>query len=158
MADPERNLDRVSAWVNPEGNTPRRRRSFVAGTRSPEKPAESAEIPILPLPTIEDDDLPVLTEVVPDEQPEPPPAAEPAKPERDDEALLAIIADDLVRTLETQLAIELPTLIEATLIGAQAELRNGINSTLEMALRDFLARRRQLRLPLNDPNNDPDNA
>ena len=43
-------------------------------------------------------------------------------------------------------------MIEATLLNAQNELRTGVNSTLEMALRDFLARRQQLRLPLDDPN------
>ena len=152
MAGQENTVDRLGALMHSEGTPPRRRRSFVAGIRRLEDPAEKTEAPTQPLPKLDDDDLPVLTEVVPEEQLIPV-QAEPPKSEPDDEALLAIIGDDLVHSIENQLAIELPTLIEATLLGAQAELRNGINSTLEMALRDFLARRQQLRLPLNDPNN-----
>jgi len=119
----------------------RRRRSFVAAT------TRDAEFTNTPLPTIDDDDLPVLTDVVPAEVEQ----VSEASSEPDEEALLSIIAADLVHSIEQQLAIELPTLIEATLINAQNELRAGVNSTLEMALRDFLARRQQLRLPLDDP-------
>ncbi len=119
----------------------RRRRSFVATT------TRDAEFTNTPLPTIDDDDLPVLTDVVPAEVEQ----VSEASSEPDEEALLSIIAADLVHSIEQQLAIELPTLIEATLINAQNELRAGVNSTLEMALRDFLARRQQLRLPLDDP-------
>ena len=46
----------------------------------------------------------------------------------------------------------LPMLVEAALITTQNELRNGISSIMGMALRDFLAHRQQLRLPLDDPN------
>jgi len=149
MAEPGSIADRVDALMRFEGSGSRRRRSFVAGAG--EKAKEKVEAPLASFPILEDEDLPVLTEVVPEDQLAPPPA-EPPKPEQDDETLLAIIASDLVRSLENQLAVELPTLIEATLLSTQAELRNGINSTLEMALRDFLARRQQLRLPLDDPN------
>jgi len=150
MADQDSIVDRVGALMRPESAGARRRRSFVAGVGHKEEHAEHAEATVQSFPTLEDEDLPVLTEVIPEEQLAPPP--EPPKPEQDDETLLAIIAADLVHSLENQLAIELPTLIEATLLSAQSELRNGINSTLEMALRDFLARRQQLRLPLDDPN------
>ena len=125
----------------------RRRRSFVASVSGKTEPISAP-----PPPISDDEDLPVLTEVVsaeaiiPETQPEP----------YDEEALLAIVAADLVRTLERQLAIELPSLIEATLLNAQEELRSGINSTLDMALRDFLARRRQLSLSLNEPSRDDD--
>ena len=145
MAEQGSMADRVEAMMRPDSLAPRRRRSFVADA------GEKIEAPVPALPPLEDDDLPVLTEVVPEEQLTPPPA-EPPKPEQDDETLLAIIAADLVHSIENQLAIELPTLIEATLLSTQNELRNGINSTLEMALRDFLARRQQLRLPLDEPN------
>ena len=37
---------------------------------------------------------------------------------------------------------------------AGEELRAGITSTMEAALRDFIARRKQLRLPLDEPNTD----
>jgi len=150
MADQDSIVDRVGALMRPESAGARRRRSFVAGVGRKDERAEQAGTAAQSSPTLEDEDLPVLTEVIPEEQLAPPP--EPPKPEQDDETLLAIIAADLVHSLENQLAIELPTLIEATLLSAQSELRNGINSTLEMALRDFLARRQQLRLPLDDPN------
>ena len=123
----------------------RRRRSFVASVSGKTEPISAP-----PPPISDDEDLPVLTEVVsaeaiiPETQPEP----------YDEEALLAIVAADLVRTLERQLAIELPSLIGATLLHAQGELRSGINSTLDMALRDFLARRHQLWLSLTEPSRD----
>lgn len=124
----------------------RRRRSFLASSgRAPEP---IAELPSLQSLVDDEDDVPVLTEIVVEE-----PAAEP-QPAPSEEALLSILASDLVHTLEQQLAIELPTLIEATLLNAQNELRDGINSTLDMALRDFLARRQQLSLPLEESNRD----
>jgi hypothetical protein len=152
MADPINMADRIDAVMHPEGTGlgGRRRRSFVAAA------SDTVELPVHSLPAMkidgpEDlDDLPVLTEIVTVEAA----SAAIAAPEPDpiDETLLAIIAADLIHSIENQLAIELPTLIEATLLNAQNELRTGVNSTLEMALRDFLARRQQLRLPLDDPN------
>jgi len=155
MADPINKSDRIDAVMHPEGTGlgGRRRRSFVAAA------TDTVELPVHSLPTggidgPEDfDDLPVLTEIVTAEATVAAVAAV-AAPEPDpiDETLLSIIAADLIHSIENQLAIELPTLIEATLLNAQNELRTGVNSTLEMALRDFLARRQQLRLPLDDPN------
>lgn len=152
MADPTNRTDRIDAVLHPEGTGlgGRRRRSFVAAA------SDTVELPVHSLSTMEIDgpedldDLPVLTEIVTVEAT----IATIATPEPDpiDETLLAIIAADLIHSIENQLAIELPTLIEATLLNAQNELRTGVNSTLEMALRDFLARRQQLRLPLDDPN------
>ena len=152
MADPINMSDRIDAVMHPEGTGlgGRRRRSFVAAA------SDTVELPVHSLPTMEIDgpedfdDLPVLTEIVTAEAS----VAAVAAPEPDpiDETLLSIIAADLIHSIENQLAIELPTLIEATLLNAQNELRTGVNSTLEMALRDFLARRQQLRLPLDDPN------
>ena len=147
MADPNTVFDRVDALIRPDGSGlgGRRRRSFVAAA------SDRTESLAQPFPTIEDDDLPVLTEVVAIEEPVAAPAP---TSDRVDETLLSIVAADLVHSIEHQLAIELPTLIEATLLNAQNELRTGVNSTLEMALRDFLARRQQLRLPLENPNED----
>ena len=163
MADDHDLVNRANTLMRPEGSplggrpegegvygsSPlggNRRRSFVA------KAATAAESPATtpppPAPD-EDDDLPVLTEVIA------PAAIVPeAPPSRFDETLLSIMASDLVHSIEQQLAIELPTLIEATLLNAQNELRSGIGSTLEMALRDFLTRRQQLSLPLDEPNRD----
>ena len=144
MAENADIVGRADALMRPDASSfgSRRRRVFIAATVDK---TTSVSAP----PPAEDDDFPVLTEVV---------STEPVVPEapavRDDEALLAIIASDLVHNLEQQLAIELPTLIEAALVNAQIELRSGINSTMEMALRDFLARRQQLRLPFEDPDRD----
>ncbi len=132
-------VDRADALMQPDSPAGRRRRSFVAVTA---RRAEAAGTP----PTAIEDDLPLLTEVVSAEE-----TVTEARPDRIDETLLAVIAADLVHTLQQQIAIELPTLIEASLLSAQDELRNGINSTLELALQNFLARRQQLRLPFDDP-------
>lgn len=144
MAENNSIIERTDAFMRPEGNTVggRRRRSFVATTVDKTPPAS-------PAPSEDEEDIPILTEIVASEPPPPEPPAV-----RDDEALLAIIASDLVRSLEQQLAIELPTLIEAALINAQMELRSGISSTMSMALHDFLARRQQLSLPFEEPNPD----
>lgn len=121
----------------------RRRRSFVARTAHAEE-SGSAEVPPLPAPD-DDDDLPVLTEVVPPE-----PVVSVPLADRFDETLVAILVADIAHAIEQQLAIELPTLIEASLLTAKDELHAGISATMEVALRDFLARRRQLRLPLDE--------
>jgi uncharacterized protein (DUF2267 family) len=122
----------------------RRRRSFVAA--QPVRTEPIAEIPTLTTPasTLEDD-LPVLTEVVSAEA-----SVSEKRAERLDETQVALMASEIAHAIEQQLAVELPTLIEAVLLNAGEELRSGINSTMETALRDFLARRKQLRLPLDE--------
>ena len=122
----------------------RRRRSFVAA--QPIRAEPIPEIPTLTTPasTLEDD-LPVLTEVVSAEA-----SVSEKRAERLDETEVALMAAEIVHAIEHQLTIELPTLIEAVLLNAGEELRSGINSTMESALRDFLARRKQLRLPLDE--------
>lgn len=121
----------------------RRRRAFVAAPVMPklEEIVFAAELPA------EDDDLPVLTEVVAPEA-----AVSEASPDRFDETLLSILAADLAHSIETRLGVELPSLIEATLESFQQDLRRGIVAATEAALKDFLARRQQLRLPLDEPN------
>ena len=122
----------------------RRRRSFVAA--QPIRAEPTPEIPTLTTPASTlDDDLPVLTEVVSAEA-----SVSEKRAERLDETEVALMAAEIVHAIEHQLAIELPTLIEAVLLNAGEELRSGINSTMETALRDFLARRKQLRLPLDE--------
>lgn len=124
-----------------------RRRSFVAVplTLSNYPPTDD-----LPEQAADEDDLPVLTEVV---QPEVA-VADAAPVPKIDEALLAMLAKDIAHAIDQQMAIELPTLIEATLQYAKDELRAGIDSTIKIAVRDFLASRQQLRLPLDDPERD----
>ena len=122
----------------------RRRRSFVAA--QPIRAEPIPEIPTLTTPasTLEDD-LPVLTEIVSAEA-----SVSEKRVERLDETEVALMAAEIAHAIEHQLAIELPPLIEAVLLNASEELRSGINSTMETALRDFLARRKQLRLPLDE--------
>ena len=65
-----------------------------------------------------------------------------------EEALASIFASDMAYAIEQHLAAELPALIETALLNAKEELHSGINETVALALRNFLARRQQLRLPL----------
>lgn len=126
----------------------RRRRAFVATPRAEVVMPKLEEIVLPAAAPSEDEDLPVLTEIV-----EPEPAvSEPPAEERFDETLVAILVADIAHAIEQQLAVELPTLIEASLLSAKEELRAGIGATVEVALRDFLTRRQQLRLPLDEPN------
>ena len=122
----------------------RRRRSFVATATMPE--AMDFDLPLLAdTAAPAEDDIPVLTEVVlPD-------APSPEQPrDRFDEKLAARLASEFAHALETRLAAELPTLVEASLAVLEADLRRGILDTAHDAIKDFLARREQLRLPLED--------
>ena len=124
----------------------RRRRSFVATSAAT---ADHASTPM----TGDDDDLPVLTEVVPEGG-----TVEPVTEHRSaplDEAQVSLLASEITHAIEQQLAFELPTLIEASLISASEELRAGITSTIEAAIGDYVARRKQLRLPLGEPGTEP---
>lgn len=122
----------------------RRRRSFVAGTPPPVATAPAAALPSAPAET--DEDIPVLTEEV---LPETPAGAAPR--DRFDETLAARLASEFAHTLERRLAAELPSLVEASLAVLEADLRRGILDTADGAIKDFLARREQLRLPLDEP-------
>ena len=113
-----------------------RRRTFVA-TRS---------VLPAPLPAAEDDDLPVLTEVVSPEAA----VAEP-KTERFDDTQITLLASEIAHAFGEQLANDLPILLETALLRASKELRSGISEIMESALRDFIARRKQLPLPLEEP-------
>lgn len=117
-----------------------RRRSFVA--TSFKKTAAAAPPPT----TAEDDDLPVLTEIVPVEA-----TVSADRAGRLDETQVILLAHEIAQAFGQQLAYELPTLLEAVLLNAGEELRAGITSTMETALRDFIARRKQLSLPLDEP-------
>ncbi|MBP6712233.1 MAG: hypothetical protein KA150_13390 [Propionivibrio sp.] len=120
----------------------RRRRSFVA-TQPATPPAPLG----MPQPVAEDDDIPVLTEVISAEA-----AVSEGGTNRVDETQITLLASDLAEAIGQQLTYELPTLLEAVLINAGEELRLGITATMETALRDYIARRKQLRLPLEEPN------
>lgn len=132
MAEPVDIVDRADSLMQ-------RRRTFVA-TRS---------VLPAPLPAAEDDDLPVLTEVVSPEAA----VAEP-KPERFDDTQVTLLASEIAHAFAEQLASDLPGLLETALLNAGKELRTGIATIMESALRDFLARRKQLHLPLEETGND----
>lgn len=126
----------------------RRRRSFVAA------PAAAADEPLRLTDAVvadAEEDIPVLTEEV---MPEIPTADAPR--ERFDETLAARLASEFAHTLERRLAAELPSLVEASLAILEADLRRGILDTADSAIKDFLARREQLRLPLDEPDNGKD--
>ena len=136
MSDASDVVDRADSLM-------RRRRSFVAARpRAPEiaKPAS------VPLPAIEDDDLPVLTEVVSADA-----AGFDERSERLDETQVSLLASDIAHAIGQQLTFDLPSLLETALLNAGEELRAGITATMETALRDFIARRQQLQLPLEEP-------
>ena len=118
----------------------RRRRSFVAA------PSVKTGVAATPAPAVEDEDVPVLTEVVSVEA-----TILEGSADRFDETQVSILASDIAHAIGQQLTFELPTLLEAVLLNAGEELRAGITSTMETALRDFIARRKQLRLPLDEP-------
>ncbi len=116
----------------------KRRRSFVAIPGGMPNKGEA-------MPT-DDEDLPVLTEVVSAEEV----VAKAVSKRMLDETQVSLIAAEMSDAIQQQLVFELPTLIEAVLVSAGEELRAGITETMEMAMRDFIARRKQLRLPLDE--------
>jgi hypothetical protein len=142
--------DRADKSGKGEHPAPFKRRSFLAARQDEALEAETLRIrreiaDVFPSERpSEDDDIPVLTEIVPasdeardiDEEAPPDP---PANPEVDPEE----ITKQMVEAIERQLAYELPTLIEASLLNISADLRSGIASTTQTALREFVAQRKQ---------------
>ena len=139
MSEPSDVVDRADSLM-------RRRRTFVAAR--PSAP-EIASGDSLPPQEVEDDDLPVLTEVVSADA-----AGFDEHSERFDETQVSLLASDIAHAIGQQLTGELPDLLESVLLNAGEELRAGITATMESALRDFIARRKQLRLPLEEPGSD----
>ena len=92
---------------------------------------------------MQDDDLPVLTEIVPD----PTTSTQPFGA-RHTETQISLLAAEISHAFGEQLANDLPALLEEALSKANKELRAGIAAIMENALRDFIARRKQLDLPL----------
>ncbi len=123
----------------------RRRRSFVAA-RNESPPPESSK-PEAPAEEDNSEDIPVLTEVVVTETTLPE-----ERVELTDETQEHLLASDIARAIGDQLTRDLPDLLETVLLNAGENLRAGITATMETALRDFIARRKQLRLPLEDAN------
>lgn len=110
----------------------KRRRSFVAGQPA----AEQAPAPD------EDEDLPVLTEIVAPEA-----ALAEAPPDRLDDTQLALQAADLAQAVQQRLAAELPDLIDACLALVEREIQEGIADIVDNALKAFIAQRQPAAPP-----------
>jgi hypothetical protein len=96
----------------------------------------------VPAVAIDEDDVPVLTEVVP---PEAAPLALSAAAR--EEALAHRLAFDLAHAVGERLAAELPALIDSAWERVEDELRRGVRAIGERALKDFLASRQPSRPP-----------
>ncbi len=155
MADPGDIVDRADALM-------RRRRSFVAKAPAP-APVLSETVGddaggrdgVAATTTGEGDDLddlPVLTDVIAidDDFND----AGNRLQERIDDTRVALLAAEIAHAIGEQLAADLPQLIETALDSAGEQLSRGIGATMETALQDFIARRRQLALPLDDARDD----
>ncbi|MBK1680082.1 hypothetical protein [Rhodocyclus tenuis] len=120
-----------------------KRRSFIATPRAvvvaPAAPAAPPGPAAEPAPGGNEDDLPVLTEVVP---PEATPAAMP--PTALEEALAHRLAGELAQAIGDRLEAELPALVDASFARIEGDLRRDLRALAENALKDFLARRPQL--------------
>ena len=149
MADDSDLIRRVDSLINAEAAAGgdrrddsrrlRRRRSFLASTTS----ADSSASMMPATPSVEDeDDLPVLTEVI---------LPAPDIPEENSARLRETLAADLAERLDRQLQSEILALVEAALLTATDYLQNGIAATIEAVLRDFIEQNGQPRQPLEEP-------
>ena len=111
----------------------------------PVPPAPAADA----VPAGSEDDLPVLTEIIP---PEAMPAAMPAA--AIEEALAHRLASELAQAVGERLEAELPTLIDASFARIENDLRHDLRALAESALKDFLARRQQLPAHVEPPAHD----
>lgn len=156
MSEHSELVGRADSFIQNEGPAPspqgRRRRTFLATPASIPEPHPDLDT-VRTEASAEDDDLPVLTEVVPAEAAVSNSVPRISTEDRFDETQVSIMASEIAHAIGQQLTWELPSLLEATLTTAGEELRAGITSTMETALRDYLARRKQLRLPLDEPGN-----
>jgi hypothetical protein len=151
----ERDADGKSGKT--ETPAPFKRRSFLATRQDEALEAETLRIRTGVVDALQsripskkkDDDIPVLTEVVPaggeERAMEVMEAMEEIWKASPDlpaslKAELEELTQRMIEAIERQLTYELPTLIEASLLSISADLRNGITSTMQAALRDFAAR------------------
>lgn len=141
MSDSDPLVSRIDALV-------KRRRSFVARTGAP--PAADAPASDAKQLAATDEDVPMLTEVID--------LAEASSPEDVApvplEPLIQALAADLAHALEYRLQADLPGVVDAALDRLSADLRAGMARVAESAIRDFLGRQQQLRLPLGERGED----
>lgn len=114
--------------------------------------AQNGELDDLPVlteavPTLDEDDFPVLTAIEPEPEVNPEPAQpavpKPAPPAAAmDPQAFEKLAQELTKTITARLNAEIPHLVhialQETLVSIEKELRTGISEATETALRDFL--------------------
>lgn len=153
MANDEDLLSRANSLINADNGAgrggrpssprpPRRRRSFLASPDSDHSDGGQR----FPFGSSADDDLPLLTDVVVTAEPEPEPSVDDLAAD-----LRPILATELAQLIDRHLAAALPALVEAAAAEAAEHLRQGIEASIAMAARDFVAQRGQLQLPLEEP-------
>ena len=161
MADDEDLLSRANSLINPDSGATRgerrqvprqmrRRRSFLASTASAEDAEGSTRLAGR---NSEDDDLPLLTDVVLGAEAEPEASVDDIAAD-----LRPTLAAELTQLIDRHLAASLPALIEAAVANAAEHLRGGIKASITMAAADFVAQRGQLPLPLEEPESNATNA
>ncbi|MDR0441720.1 MAG: hypothetical protein LBI59_12205 [Candidatus Accumulibacter sp.] len=134
--------------------TPSKRRSFLATRQDEALEAKALQIKTELVDASpdkipnegKDDDIPVLTEVIPaggkDRETEDA-GISPPDPPSDLSADAEVLAKQMVEAIERQLTYELPTLVEASLLNISADLHSGIASTMQTALKEFIAHRKK---------------
>jgi len=129
MSVPERPIDALA------GNAVLARANALMQRRRP----QNEDVPVL-TEAVPDSDLPVLTAVVTEEEAAAPIASAPLP--RLDPAVFDRMAQELTRRVHDRLAAELPSLVEAALnsilTDLTRELESGLTETTEAAIRDFL--------------------
>lgn len=145
MSDSDPLVSRIDALV-------KHRRSFVARATPGPVPSEEPASPgaRAARATATDEDVPLLTEVID--------LAEASSPEDIApvplEPLIQALAADLAHALEYRLQNDLPGVVDAALERLSTDLRAGVARVAESAIRDFLGRQQQLRLPLGERGED----
>jgi len=132
MSQPRDVIDRIDSLVN-------RKRVFVAGAGTANLKKSASD----------DEDIPMLTEVVDINEVSgdaPNAAAPPIEP------LLDAVTLEFTCQLQQRFAEELPILIDEATAKLKIELQQAVHRITDQTLRDFVAKRQQLPLPLPDTN------
>lgn len=134
MTPPDQLIERADSLMQ-------RKRVFVAG--APPAPVKSD------LATLDDDDLPILTDIVDiSEVSGDMPSAAARQPL---DPLADVVTQEFALQLQQRFASELPGLIDQATAKLAIELQQAVQRIAEQCLRDFAAQRRQLPLPLTSP-------
>lgn len=145
MSDSDPLVSRIDALV-------KHRRSFVARATPGPVPTDDASptsVTAARTPAAEED-VPLLTEVIDLGEASSPEDAAPVPLE----PLIQALAADLAHALEYRLQSDLPGVVDAALERLSTDLRTGVARVAESAIRDFLGRQQQLRLPLGERSED----